>query len=41
MEDGLPLGYQTSQLFALMFLDEFDHIIKEKVPHQILWPIHG
>ena len=28
--DGLPLGYQTSQLFALMFLDEFDHIIKEK-----------
>ena len=27
---GLPLGYQTSQLFALMFLDEFDHIIKEK-----------
>lgn len=30
MEDGLPLGYQTSQLFALMFLDEFDHIIKEK-----------
>lgn len=30
MEDGLPLGYQTSQLFALMFLDEFDHTIKEK-----------
>ena len=30
MEDGLPLGYQTSQLFALMFLDEFDHIIKEQ-----------
>jgi len=28
--DGLPLGYQTSQLLALMFLDEFDHIIKEK-----------
>ncbi len=27
---GLPLGYQTSQLFALMFLDEFDHIVKEK-----------
>ena len=26
----MPLGYQTSQLFALMFLDEFDHIIKEK-----------
>ena len=30
MEDGLPLGYQTSQLFALIFLDKFDHIIKEK-----------
>ena len=27
---GLPLGYQTSQLLALMFLDEFDHLIKEK-----------
>lgn len=27
--DGLPLGYQTSQLLALMFLDEFDHLIKE------------
>lgn len=27
--DGLPLGYQTSQLFALMFLDGFDHLIKE------------
>lgn len=26
---GLPLGYQTSQLFALMFLDTFDHLIKE------------
>ncbi len=23
--DGLPLGYQTSQLLALMYLDEFDH----------------
>lgn len=30
MDEGLPLGYQTSQLFALTFLDEFDHIIKEK-----------
>lgn len=28
--DGLPLGYQTSQLFALLFLDEFDHWIKEE-----------
>lgn len=28
--EGLPLGYQTSQLFALMFLDEFDHFIKER-----------
>lgn len=27
--DGLPLGYQTSQLLALMYLDEFDHWIKE------------
>lgn len=27
--EGLPLGYQTSQLLALMFLDEFDHFIKE------------
>lgn len=26
---GLPLGYQTSQLLALMYLDEFDHWIKE------------
>ena len=24
------LGYQTSQLLALLFLDEFDHIVKEK-----------
>ena len=29
--DGLPLGYQTSQLFALLFLDEFDHFVKEKL----------
>jgi retron-type reverse transcriptase len=28
--DGLPLGYQTSQLLALLFLDEFDHLLKEK-----------
>lgn len=28
--EGLPLGYQTSQLFALLFLDEFDHMIREK-----------
>ena len=27
--DGLPLGYQTSQLFALLFLDRFDHYVKE------------
>ena len=35
MEDGLPLGYQTSQLFALLFLDEFDHFVKEKL--RIRW----
>lgn len=29
--DGLPLGYQTSQLFALYFLDDMDHFIKEKL----------
>lgn len=29
--DGLPLGYQTSQLFALLFLDDMDHFIKEKL----------
>ena len=29
--DGLPLGYQTSQLFALYYLDEFDHFVKEKL----------
>ena len=28
--DGLPLGYQTSQLLALLFLDEFDHFVKER-----------
>lgn len=28
--EGLPLGYQTSQLLALLFLDEFDHWVKEK-----------
>lgn len=27
--EGLPLGYQTSQLFALLFLDRFDHYVKE------------
>lgn len=30
-ENGLPLGYQTSQLLALMFLDEFDHFVKERL----------
>ena len=29
--DGLPLGYQTSQLLALMYLDDFDHWVKEKL----------
>lgn len=29
--DGLPLGYQTSQLLALLFLDEFDHWVKEQL----------
>lgn len=28
--EGLPLGYQTSQLLALMYLDDFDHTVKEK-----------
>lgn len=28
--EGLPLGYQTSQLLALMYLDKFDHLIKEE-----------
>lgn len=28
--DGLPLGYQTSQLLALSYLDKFDHLIKEE-----------
>lgn len=32
---GLPLGYQTSQLLALMDLDRFDHIIKEK--YRVRW----
>lgn len=27
--EGLPLGYQTSQLLALMYLDKFDHFVKE------------
>jgi retron-type reverse transcriptase len=29
--DGLPLGYQKSQLLALMYLDEFDHWVKERL----------
>lgn len=29
--DGLPLGYQTSQLFALLYLDEFVHFVKERL----------
>ncbi len=29
--EGLPLGYQTSQLFALYFLNDFDHFVKEKL----------
>jgi hypothetical protein len=28
-EDGIPIGNQTSQLFALLFLDGFDHYIKQ------------
>lgn len=28
--DGLPLGYQTSQLLALLYLDEFDHAVQEQ-----------
>lgn len=29
-EDGLPIGNQTSQWFALYYLDKFERIIKEK-----------
>jgi len=29
--EGLPLGYQTSQLLALLYLDAFDHWIKERL----------
>lgn len=29
--NGLPLGYQTSQLLALLYLDEFDHFVKERL----------
>lgn len=29
--EGLPLGYQTSQLFALLYLSDFDHFVKEKL----------
>ena len=32
--DGLPLGYQTSQLLALLFLDEFDHFIQEELGYR-------
>ena len=28
--EGLPLGYQTSQLFALLMLDALDHYIEEE-----------
>jgi len=34
-EEGLPLGYQTSQLLALMYLDGFDHWVTER--HKGLW----
>lgn len=30
-EQGLPLGNQTSQWFALLYLDEVDRLIKEKL----------
>ncbi len=29
--EGLPLGYQTSQLFALLMLDALDHYIEEEL----------
>lgn len=29
--EGLPLGYQTSQLLALLFLDGFDHYVLERL----------
>lgn len=29
--EGLALGYQTSQLFALLYLDDFDHYVKEEL----------
>lgn len=28
---GLPLGYQTSQLLALLYLDDFDHFVLEQL----------
>ena len=41
MEDGLPLGYQTSQLFRPHVFGRVRPHHQRKVPHQILWPIHG
>lgn len=31
ISEGLPLGYRTSQLLALMYLDDFDHWVKERL----------
>lgn len=28
---GLPIGYQSSQLYALVLLNELDHLVKEKL----------
>lgn len=28
---GIPIGNQTSQLFALLYLDGLDHFVKEKL----------
>ena len=38
--DGLPLGYQTSQLFALLFLDDFDYFVKEQLHIQDFLGFH-
>ena len=39
-DPGIPIGNQTSQWFAVMYLSGLDHFIKE-IGNPLLWAVYG
>ena len=39
-DPGIPIGNQSSQLLALLYLDAFDHWLRDE-PRPRIWQVHG